>query len=62
MTEPNTFHLPKTRRDFHFFTREELLGQFLGYETLYIAEGQRIDLDHGDPHTHGFVEYVGRKG
>jgi tellurite methyltransferase len=57
----NTFYLKKIDEYRHYFTRAEVLSLFADLERVYLAEGTQLDFGHGEPHLHGFVEYVGRK-
>ncbi|MCL0049098.1 class I SAM-dependent methyltransferase [Dehalococcoidia bacterium] len=44
----------------HYFTKEEVLSLFAGLKVIYCAEGMELNLGHGDPHYHGFIEYMGQ--
>ncbi|MCL0070162.1 class I SAM-dependent methyltransferase [Dehalococcoidia bacterium] len=44
----------------HYFTKEEVLSPFAGLKVIYCAEGMELNLGHGDPHYHGFIEYMGQ--
>lgn len=57
----NTFYSTKRDSFIHYFTKEEVLSLFADFKVIYYAEGTGLDLDHGDPHYHGFIEYMGQK-
>jgi 2-polyprenyl-3-methyl-5-hydroxy-6-metoxy-1,4-benzoquinol methylase len=44
----------------HYFTRDEIFSLFSDMEVIYNAEGIMLDLSHGEPHHHGFVEHMSR--
>ncbi|MHA1961048.1 MAG: class I SAM-dependent methyltransferase [Candidatus Thorarchaeota archaeon] len=44
----------------HYFTRDEVLSLFSDMEVIYNAEGIMLDLSHGEPHHHGFIEHMSR--
>lgn len=56
-----TFYLKKIDGYLHYFTRDDVISLFTDLETLYLAQGTQLDFGHGEPHVHGFIEYVGRK-
>ncbi len=57
----NTFY--SSRRDcfIHYFKEEEFLSLFHGFKIVYHAKGTGLDLEHDEPHYHGFIEYMGQK-
>lgn len=57
----HTFYLKKINGYLHYFTRNEVVSPVSDLETVYLAEGRQLDFGHGDPHIHGFIEYVGRR-
>lgn len=44
-----------------FFTLEEVLGMFDDFNIIHIADTVALDISHGKPHYHGFIEYMGKK-
>lgn len=61
MVEENTFYSRKRNSFIHYFTREEILSLFAGLKVVYCATGTGLDVGHGEPHYHGFIEYMGQK-
>ncbi len=59
--EEHTFYTPKFDSAVHYFTKEEILTAFDGLKVIYCAEGTKLDLEHSEPHYHGFIEYVGER-
>jgi len=59
--EENTFYSPTRDSFVHYFTREEVLSLFGGFDVIYCVEGTGLDLDHGEPHYHGSIMYMGKK-
>jgi cyclopropane fatty-acyl-phospholipid synthase-like methyltransferase len=59
--EKNTFYSPKMESYIHYFTKEEIVTPFSNFEVLYCAEGLGLDLSHGEPHDHGFIEFLGQR-
>lgn len=45
----------------HSFTKEDLLSLFSDFELLYCSESIDMDIDHGKPHHHNVIIYIGRK-
>ncbi len=61
MIEENTFYSTRRECFVHYYTKEELLSLFADLRVIYCVEGTGLDLAHGEPHYHGFIEYVGQK-
>lgn len=59
--EENTFYSPKRDSFAHYFTKEEVLSLFGGFDVIYCVEGTGLDLAHAEPHCHGFIMYMGKK-
>ncbi len=59
--EENTFYSEKKDYFIHYFTEEELLSLFSDFKTVYCAKGIELDIEHGEPHYHGFIKYMGQK-
>lgn len=57
----NTFYSSKRDHFIHYFTEEELLQLFDDFKVVYYAKGTGLDHEHGEPHYHGFIEYMGQK-
>ena len=62
MIEKNTFYSRKRHSYMHYFTKKETLSLFKYFETIYFADGAKLDISHAKPHYHGFIEYLGKKG
>lgn len=45
----------------HAFTKEDLMSLFSDFEMLHCSESADMDIDHGKPHHHQVIIYVGRK-
>jgi tellurite methyltransferase len=61
VVEENTFYSSQGNSFFHYFTREEVLSLFADLKVIYYAAGTGLDLSHGEPHYHGFIEYMEQK-
>jgi len=59
--EDNTFYSAKRGSFIHYFTRGEVDSLFSGLKTIHCVEGLGLDLDHDEPHYHGFIEYIGQR-
>lgn len=59
--EKNTFILPKDNLLMHFFTLEEVARLCASLRPIYFVSGVRLDTTHGEPHSHGFIAYLGQK-
>jgi len=59
--EENTFFSSRRNSHIHYFTREEINSLFAGFKSVYCVEGTGLDIDHDEPHYHGFIEYLGQK-
>lgn len=57
----NTFYSSKRKYFIHYFTEKEVLIMFPDLKIIYYAKGRGLDLEHGEPHYHGFIEYIGQK-
>lgn len=61
VAEENTFYSPKSDSFFHYFTKNEVLSLFADFKVIYCVVGKGLDIGHGEPHYHGFIEYMGQK-
>lgn len=43
-----------------FFTKEEILDIFSDFTTIFISDKYSLDLDHGEPHYHSVIKYIGK--
>lgn len=59
--EPHTFYDASMKTHIHYFSRSELTALFAELHPVYCMEGILTELDSGDPHHHGAVEFLGRK-
>ena len=59
--EENTFYSEKRKSFIHYFTRNEIASLFKGFEIIYFVEGTGLDIEHGEPHYHGLIEYMGQR-
>jgi len=59
--EENTFYSEKRNSFIHYFTRDEIVSLFNGFKITYFVEGTGLDIEHGEPHYHGLIEYMGQK-
>ncbi len=59
--EENTFYSEKRKSFIHYFTRDEIVSLFNGFKIIYFVEGTGLDIEHGEPHYHGLIEYMGQK-
>lgn len=59
--EENTFYSEKRESFIHYFTRNEIASFFNGFRIIYFVEGTGLDIEHGEPHYHGLIEYVGQR-
>lgn len=57
----NVFHNKINDTYLSFFTKEEILDIFSGFTTIFVSDKYSLDLDHGEPHYHGLIKYIGRK-
>jgi tellurite methyltransferase len=55
-----TFYSSRRGYFIHYFKEEEFLSLFSDLKTVYHAKGTGLDLEHGEPHYHGFIEYMDR--
>ena len=44
-----------------YFSKKEILDLFSDCDTIFISDEYSIDLEHGTPHYHGVIKYIGRK-
>lgn len=68
---PNTYYAEKSQwwgcqtsskqTYVHSFTKEDLLSLFSDFELLHCSESVDMDIDHGKPHHHNVLIYIGRK-
>lgn len=58
----NVFHNKINDSFLSFFTEEEILDIFSGFTTIFVSDRYSLDLEHGKPHYHGVIKYIGRKG
>ncbi|MFX0115225.1 MAG: class I SAM-dependent methyltransferase [Candidatus Hodarchaeota archaeon] len=59
--EAHTFYDASMKTYIHYFTKAELTALFAGFSPVYCMEGIMTELDSGEPHQHGVVEFLGRK-
>jgi len=59
--EENTFYSTRRQCFVHYYTRDEIVSLFADFKVIYCVEGTALDLAHGEPHCHGFIEYIGQK-
>ena len=59
--EENTFYSEKRKSFIHCFTRNEIASLFNGFRIICFVEGTGLDIEHGEPHYHGLIEYVGQR-
>lgn len=59
--EENTYYVEEKKTYVHYFTKEELVDQFRGFELISCFEGVELDLSHGEPHYHGGIDILFRK-
>lgn len=56
----NTFYSKKRDYYIHYYTKDEVLSLFPDLKIIYCAQGTALDLQHGKPHHHGFIVYIGQ--
>lgn len=59
--EENTYYDREKNCYFHYFTKKEVLSPFADFKLIHYSKGIELDLEHGKPHYHGFIEYVGQR-
>ena len=59
--EENTFYSNERNSYTHFFTKEELLNCFSGFELISCCEGLEYDNEQNNPHYHGIIEFLVRR-
>jgi len=59
--EPNTYILPRSKSIYHFFEEKELLNHFQDLKTIYRSSGTKLDIGEGEPHYHGFIDFIGQR-
>lgn len=57
----NIFHNISNDTYMSYFTKDEILELFDGFETILISDEYSLDLGHGESHHHGIIKYVGKK-
>lgn len=57
----NIFHNTLDDTYMSYFTKDEILELFDGFETILILDEYSLDLGHGEPHYHGIIKYIGKK-
>ena len=57
----NIFHNTLNDNYMSYFTKDEILELFNGFETILILDEYSLDLNHGEPHYHGIIKYIGKK-
>lgn len=57
----NVFHDLVNDTFFSYFSKEEVLSLFSGFDTVFVSDEFGLDLSHGSLHSHGVLKYVGRK-
>ena len=61
LLEENTFFSEKRGLCMHYFTKDEILSLVSDFKIIHCSEGRELDLSHGEPHYHGFIEIMGQK-
>lgn len=59
--ENNIFHKISDNTYSSYFSKKEILDLFSDCDTIFISDEYSIDLEHGTPHYHGIIKYIGRK-
>ena len=59
--ENNVFHKISDNTYSSYFSKDEILDLFSGFNTVLISDEYSIDLSHGTPHYHGIIKYIGGK-
>ena len=59
--ENNVFHKISDNTYSSYFSKDEILDLFSGFNTVLISDEYSIDLSHGTPHYHGIIKYIGEK-
>ena len=59
--ENNVFHKISDNTYSSYFSKDEILNLFSGFNTILISDEYSIDLSHGTPHYHGIIKYIGDK-
>ena len=57
----NIFHNTLNDNYMSYFTKDEILELFNGFETILILDEYSLYLSHGEPHYHGIIKYIGKK-
>lgn len=57
----NVFHNLSDDTYKSYFSKDEVLELFSGFETVLVSDEYGLDLAHGEPHYHGTIKYIGRK-
>lgn len=56
-----TFYRQATNSYIHYFSKEELMNYFTGYQTIKMADSYLLDINHGEPHYHSIIEMLVKK-
>ncbi|MFW9914154.1 MAG: class I SAM-dependent methyltransferase [Candidatus Thorarchaeota archaeon] len=59
--ETHTFYNADMKTYIHYFSRGEFTARFAGLSPVYCMEGKLTELDSGEPHHHGVIEFLGQK-
>ena len=59
--ENNVFHKVSDNTYSSYFSKKEILELFSDFNTILISDEYRMDLEHGNPHYHGIIKYIGQK-
>ena len=59
--ENNVFHKISNNTYSSYFSKNEILELFSDFDTIFISNEYSMDLEHGTPHYHGIIKYIGRK-
>ena len=59
--EENTYYCPDRGSHIYYFHTAELLSLFSGLDLVHFSEGKKLDLQHSEPHYHGFLTYMGQR-
>ena len=59
--EPDTFFLEERNMYIHYFSKDEVKSYFNNFQIINFSEIYSLDLEHGEPHYHGMIIYMGRK-
>ena len=57
----NIFHKISDDTYSSYFSKNEILELFSDFTTILISDKYSMDLEHGAPHYHGIINYIGQK-